>query len=311
VLATLAGYVLAGGRRLCPGLGLGAVAGVAIAAVGLTGPTMAALRDAIGFWPGFAILRDGQQFLAPLALAEAIGLGAAVNWLVGVAAKAPTAKTRTPARTLTEPTSGPANAPTGAKACAGIGATASVGSAAGSAVVLGVLALLAPVLLLPGLAWGAVGRLQAVQYPADWMTARQIVDGDRHPGSVLLLPWAQYRRYGWNNGEAVYDPWSRLIARAMIWNDELDVGSLVVAAESPQARRLGPVITSGGPLTGPLRAVGVRYVLIDAGPLLGERGPRLAALARLPGAQVVLASDDLILFRLPPASPPGSPAGRQ
>jgi hypothetical protein len=162
------------------------------------------------------------------------------------------------------------------------------------------------VLLLPGLAWGAAGRLQAVQYPADWLRARQIIDGDRQAGSVLLLPWAQYRRYGWNNGEAVFDPWPRLLARAMIWNDALQVGTLAVASESPQARLLGPVITSGQPLTVPLRTAGIRYVLLDSGPLLGERGPRLAALARLPGAQVLLASGDLILFRLPSSghSPP-------
>jgi hypothetical protein len=308
VLVALAGYLLAGGRRACPGLGVGAVAGVAIAAVGLTGPTITLLRDAISFWPGFAILRDGQQFLAPLALTVAIGLGAGVSWLADAAKAGAGAGAKAgagaPAKAGASWLAGDAKAGAGvsAKAGAGGGALTGSGSASGPAVVLGVLALLAPVLLLPGLAWGAAGRLRAVRYPADWMTARQIIDGDRRPGSVLLLPWAQYRRYGWNNGEAVYDPWPRLIARAMIWNDALDVGNLVVAAESPQARRLGPVISSGRPLTGPLRAAGVRYVLVDAGPLLGERGPRLAALARLPGAQVLLASGDLILFRLPSAN---------
>ena len=29
-------------------------------------------------WPGAAVLRDGQQFVAPLALAEAAGFGVAV-----------------------------------------------------------------------------------------------------------------------------------------------------------------------------------------------------------------------------------------
>jgi hypothetical protein len=35
---------------------------------------------ALGLWPGFAILRDARQFIAPLALAEAVGLGLAVSW---------------------------------------------------------------------------------------------------------------------------------------------------------------------------------------------------------------------------------------
>ena len=42
-----------------------------IACIGVTAPGRALLRGAIGCWPGFAILRDAQQFIAPLALAEA------------------------------------------------------------------------------------------------------------------------------------------------------------------------------------------------------------------------------------------------
>ena len=93
---------------------------------------------------------------------------------------------------------------------------------------------------------GERGRLQAVQYPADWIRARQLVDGDQHAGSALLLPWAQYRRYPWNHGEAVFDPWPRLLARPMIWNDALRVGRTTVAAESERARQLSPVIDSAG-----------------------------------------------------------------
>jgi hypothetical protein len=78
----------------------------------------------------------------------------------------------------------------------------------------------------------------------------------------------------------------------------------------------------------------VRYVVVDAGPLLrggpssapaassgrpgqgdaGGEGTCLAARARLPGATVVLASADLIVFRLParlatnPAKGPTCPA---
>ena len=77
---------------------------------------------------------------------------------------------------------------------------------------------------------------------------------------------------------------------------------MTVAAESERARRLGPVITSGRSLTPALAAAGFRYVIVDAGPLLRFGRARRAALprlARLPGAQVVLASPDLVVFRLP------------
>jgi hypothetical protein len=165
--------------------------------------------------------------------------------------------------------------------------------------VLGVLALLAPVLLLPGLAWGAAGRLRAVEYPADWITASRMLDGSRATGSVVLLPWAEYRQYPWNHGETVYDPWPRMLARPVIWNDELTVGRTTVAAESQAALQLGPAIRAPGPLTFRLLAAGVRYVIVDAGPLLGRPRARLATLARLPDAQVLMATPDLIVFRLP------------
>jgi hypothetical protein len=260
-------------RRICPGLGVAGVLGFCVACLGLTALTRAWLRVAITFWPGFALLRDGQQFLAPLALTLAVGLGAGTGALI-TAARAP-----------------------GSSRLIKAGE-----SAAGPVAVLAALALVAPVLLLPGLAWGAAGRLQPVQYPADWLRARHLIEADSASGSVLLLPWAQYRRYPWNHGEAVFDPWPRFVGRPMIWNDALRVGRITVPAESERARQLAPVIDSGRPRTAALVAAGVRYVIVDAGSLLGdERGDRgrLAALARLPGATVLLASRDLILFRLP------------
>jgi hypothetical protein len=173
------------------------------------------------------------------------------------------------------------------------------------------MAVLAPVVLLPGLAWGAAGRLHATAYPADWLAARRIIDSGRPGGPVVLLPWAAYREPAWNGGDAVLDPWTKMLRRPVIWNDALQVGSLTVAAEDPAARRLTPAMAAGGPLTGTLVAEGVRYVVVDAGPVLvsaaqpADRGC-LAGQARLPGAAVVLASADLVVFRLPPAGTRGA-----
>ncbi len=272
VAAALGGYLLlARARRVAPGLGVAALAGLVIAAIGVTSPGRAVLRDLVTAWAGFAVLRDGQQFVAPLALAEAVGLGALVAWIV-----------------------------------AGAQRQASRATAA-----LAAMAVLAPVVLLPGMAWGLAGRLRPVAYPADWLRARQVIDGNPARGSVLLLPWAAYRRYPWNGGEAVYDPWSRLLSREVISNDGLQVGNLTLTQESADSIRLNRIVTARGPLTGALRAAGVLYVVVDSGPLLGQpaqpgqpgqlSGPVLAARARLPGAQVVMAGRDLVVFRLPAA----------
>jgi hypothetical protein len=281
VVAALCGYLLlARARRVAGGLGAAALAGLAIAAIGVTSPTRAALRDLVGAWAGFAVLRDGQQFVAPLALAEAVGLGALVAW---VAAAGRAAARRAAA----------------GRAVAGQESTRRATAA------LGLLAVLAPVVLLPGLAWGLAGRLRPVQYPADWLQARQVIDGDPAGGTVLLLPWAAYRRYPWNGAEAVYDPWSRLLGREVIVNDGLQVGSITLAQQSAASIRLNRIVTARGPLTQALRAAGVLYVVVDAGPLLSQPAAPaadLAARARLPGARLVTAGPDLIVFRLPARS---------
>ena len=66
------------GRPRWPGLGVAAVAGLVIAALGVTAVGRDLLRSLIGAWPGLGVLRDAQQFVAPLALAEAVGFGLAV-----------------------------------------------------------------------------------------------------------------------------------------------------------------------------------------------------------------------------------------
>jgi hypothetical protein len=156
---------------------------------------------------------------------------------------------------------------------------------------LGVFAILVPVLLLPGLAWGAAGRLRPAWYPAPWLAAAREVDASAARGSVLLLPFQTYRTFSWNHGEVVLDPWTRLLSRPLIWNDGTRVGDIDLAPDDPLARQLDGVIRGGGPLTAVLRAAGVRFVLDDAdGPQDGQR---------LPGAVVIVDQPGLTIYQLP------------
>ena len=250
------GGVVPPGQHRWPGLTLAAIAGLLIACIGVTAPGRDLLREVTTAWPGAAVLRDAQQFVAPLALAEAAGFGVAVAWAMNPGSFG--------ARGTREGLDRPALA-------------------------LGVLALLAPVLLLPGLAWGAAGRLRPAWYPAGWLAAARMIDASPARGAVLLLPWETYRRPAWNHGEAVFDPWSKLLSRPVIWNDGTRVGHVVLAPDDPRARRLDGVIRGGGPLTAALRTAGVRFVVDDAdGP-----GPRL------PGAVVVVDQPGLTVYRVP------------
>ncbi len=329
-LVGVGGYIArCRGNPRWPGLGIAALAGLAVAGIGVTAAGRQALSGLIGIWPGFAVLRDGQQFVAPLALAEATGIGAMVAW--GVSA-------RQPFRPSCPGGATPAGSPPRRwlphsrqpfRICAGPGGATPPGSPPRRwlphsrqpfritgetssrrgrtdlpGAVVAIAALVAPLVLMPGLAWGADGRLRPVSYPADWLRARAMINASPAHGSALLLPWAAYRRYTWNHGEAVLDPWPRLLARTVIWNDTVQVGNLVVPGEDPTARGLGHLITSGASLTVPLGAAGVRFVIVDGGPdgpagtAAGRPQPAGALTRRLAGAAVVLAGPDVVVYEL-------------
>jgi hypothetical protein len=85
------------------------------------------------------------------------------------------------------------------------------------------------------------------------------------------------------------DPWPRLLSRPVIWNDGTQVGDVRLAPDDPRAARLNTIVQHQGPLTAALRAAGVRFVLVDAGPSLG---------ARLPGATVIVDQPGLVVYEL-------------
>jgi hypothetical protein len=288
VLAALAGYASGQhrgqhrGPGRWPGLTAAAAGSLLIACIGITGPGRALLRGATGLWPGFAVLRDAQQFIAPLALAEATGFGLAVAWCTR---PRPFGSKEGTERAVTTPSSPAPSDPLG--------------------VALGVLALLTPLLLLPGLAWGAAGRLRPAWYPASYLAAARAIDASPAPGSVLLLPWAADRTPPWNHGEVMLDAWPRLVSRQVIWNDGTDVGNTAagnLAPDDPAARRLDALIGSAAPMTAALRADGVRFVVIDGAPLSApdpQDARDTPAGARLPGAVLLYDGPELVVYRIP------------
>ena len=80
VIVALTGYLVSARQHRWPGLGIAATAGLLIACIGVTAVGRDLLRSVTSAFPGAAVLRDGQQFVAPLALAEAAGFGVVVAW---------------------------------------------------------------------------------------------------------------------------------------------------------------------------------------------------------------------------------------
>jgi hypothetical protein len=125
-----------------------------------------------------------------------------------------------------------------------------------------------PVVLLPGLAWGVSGALAPVHYPADYSAVSRLIDSDPRPGAVLVLPFTAYRHYSYDAGRTQLDPLPRWLDRTVIASADLPVRigdrQLLVPGEDRLASRAAQLL-AGPDATDRLAAIGVRWVVVDAG----------------------------------------------
>jgi hypothetical protein len=259
-------------RGAAVGLLLAAGIGLVVAAAYAI-PGLRELVDlAVAHLPGGGLVRDAQKFVAPLALVEAVAFGLGAERLLA----APLGGTQAQARRMRRVVAG------------------------------GLVA--APVLLLPALAWGAAGRLAAVDYPPAFAAARASMAADPVPGAMLVLPWHLYMAHGWNGDRVVLDPAQRWFTRRAVGNDDLELVGLTVPGEDPYGARLAPVVRGSAPLGPALPAAGVRYVL------LFKTAEWVAYQPRLAGLEPVVDRPELALYRVPErpaevrfATPPAVP----
>lgn len=235
--------------------------GFLLAALGVSGPGVTLLEWAVAHVPGAGLLRDGQKFLIPYALVLALGFALGAERAADVLARRFGAPTRR--------------------------------------IVLTGAALL-PVVLLPDLAFGALGELRPVRYPADYAAVAAVVADA--PGEVLSLPFAGYQRYAWANGTVIRDPASRYLDAPVIMNDALRVGTVTVDGENPRAAAAGALLAAGRPAA----EVGTRWVLV-------RRGAGEPAASTLAGLRLVHDGPVLRLWENPsaPAGPPPADGGRR
>ncbi|MEV1158727.1 hypothetical protein AB0J27_25380 [Micromonospora chokoriensis] len=121
----------------------------------------------------------------------------------------------------------------------------------------------APVLLLPGLAWGLSGQLDTVRFPGEWADVRAVVNQDPVGGSLVSLPWSSFRAYRWGGNVPVLDPAARAFRRPVIGDQDVLVGRDRIRGESREADRVAAVLAAPGDPGRALRRLGVRYVLIQ------------------------------------------------
>jgi hypothetical protein len=163
-------------------------------------------------------------------------------------------------------------------------------------------ALVVLVALLPDLAWGAAGRLDAVGYPAGWARARAAVEA-ADAGDVMVLPWGAFRSFRWNGGRTVLDPAGRYFPGSVVTDDTLVVGNRRVPGESRRAATARAALDR--PDAGArLRALGIGWILVHRQP--EARSPAERGTGAVPAGTTTYADRELRLVRLhgPVASRP-------
>jgi hypothetical protein len=162
-----------------------------------------------------------------------------------------------------------------------------LGTEAGGVVL--VAAVLLPVLAMPDLAWGGAGALRPVAYPEDWAVVDRLISAA--PGEVLALPFAEYRRYGWNGGRVVIDPLPRYLSAPVLSDDTLVVDGTPIAGEDRRAAQVQAHLAAGAAAAD----LGVAWVVVEG------TGVPASALA---GLETVYSGPDLTLYRNPSPGPP-------
>jgi hypothetical protein len=263
LLLVLAVAGWADGRvRAGPGLRLVqlGVLGLALALAATVPGVRELVEAAVRAVPGAGLVRDGQKWVAWWALPLAVGAGLGARRLA-------------------------------AEAGIRFGGSASAG-------LVGAAAVLLPLIALPDLVWGVGGRLQPVEYPADWQRVRATLAADDGPGDVLVLPFGAYRAFEWNEDRPQLDPAARWLTRPTVADDELVVGGRAVAGEAVRARTVAAVADDPAALA----ELGVGWVLVERGT------PGRPVPAEVQALPQVVDGDDLDLYRVPGARPAPSPS---
>jgi len=168
--------------------------------------------------------------------------------------------------------------------------------------------VLLPVVVLPDLSWGLLGRLAPVPYPAGWHAVHDALASRDDTADVVSLPWQAFRRYPWNDGRAVLDPLPRFVDRTVVTSADLPVarpgGVATIAGEDVRARRVGRLVGSGRPLVATMPTEGIGWAVVQ------YDTPGAVDPALLEGATVVVGTPSIALLRLtdPATLPSGSAA---
>ncbi len=156
-------------------------------------------------------------------------------------------------------------------------------------------AVVAVVLAAPGL-WGINGALEPTTFPSSWAEARAEVD--KHPGTVLALPWHEYLSLGFADGRRVLNPVPDYFGGDVLASSDPELGDRRTVEEQgdPRERHVLPALEDPAHASDGLAKIGVRWVVLLHAVKKDEA--KYGGLADDPGLRRVVRSIPLELFEV-------------
>jgi hypothetical protein len=87
---------------------------------------------------------------------------------------------------------------------------------------------------------------------------------------VALLPWRQYRRYGWNEDRVSLSLVPRLVDQVVRYDDSLPLSSGTVPGEDPRAAAVSRAVTGGATEWQAVADTRPRYIVLERDTGLAE-----------------------------------------
>ncbi len=95
--------------------------------------------------------------------------------------------------------------------------------------------LLIPIAYSPGLFWGFHGQLKAVDYPASWYEANDLLNSDKDDFRVLFLPWRQYIELDFA-GKIIANPAPAFFDKPVIAGDNMEMHDIYTQSVRPESK---------------------------------------------------------------------------
>jgi len=154
-------------------------------------------------------------------------------------------------------------------------------------------AIVGAVLAAPG-PCGINGALKPADFPAGWARARAAVQ--RHPGTVLALPWHEYLNLRFADGRRVLNPVPDYFGGDVLASSDPELGDKRRVEEQgdPREQHVAPALTDPAHASDSLTKLGVRWVVL----LHEVDWAKYVSLADDPGLRQAVSSPSLALFEV-------------